>query len=137
MFRTQSLLIYKVIKNKRGLKLVTSCSSGFKTSSEKFFISYRLSDQVSWCNMKQFLNYFKNYICKFMQASSWHHKLFQFQLSFWTWKVWKGRGKIQKCEYLQNENSFLDETNSIFHSFWTAIIWWKIKNLIKNSGHKL
>ena len=43
--------------------------------------------------------------------------------------------KIQKCEYLENEKSFLDERN-IFHSSWRAIIWWK-KNLIKNSGHKL
>ena len=33
-FLTQSLLIGNVIKNKRGLKLVTSCSSGYKTSSE-------------------------------------------------------------------------------------------------------
>ena len=25
------------------------------------------------------------------------------------WKVWKGREKIQKFEYLENERSFLDE----------------------------
>ena len=35
-FQTQSLLMDKVIKNKRGLELVTSRSSGYKTSSEKF-----------------------------------------------------------------------------------------------------
>ena len=36
----------------------------------------------------------------------------------------KKRGrKIQKCEYLENEKSFLDEIKSIFHSFLKAIIW--------------
>ena len=35
-FRTQSLLIDEIIKNKRGFELVTSRSSGYETSSEKF-----------------------------------------------------------------------------------------------------
>ena len=39
--------------------------------------------------------------------------------------------KYKKFEYLKNEKSFLDETKSIFHNFWRAIIWWKNKNLIK------
>ena len=33
-FRTQSLLMDKIIKNKRGLELVTSLPSGHKTSSD-------------------------------------------------------------------------------------------------------
>ena len=60
------------------------------------FICYILSDQVWWCDVKQFLSYSKNYICKFMQVNSWHHKLFHFHLSFWIWKLWKGREKITK-----------------------------------------
>ena len=36
-FLTQSLLTGKVMKNKRSLELVTSCSSGYKTKSEKLF----------------------------------------------------------------------------------------------------
>ena len=45
------LPIDKTIKNKRGLKLVTSRSSGYKTSScinqiNNSFISYVLSDEV-------------------------------------------------------------------------------------------
>ena len=48
-----------------------------------------------------------------MQANSWHHKLFQFHLSFWIWEVWKGRKKLQKFEYLENESSFLDEIKNI------------------------
>ena len=52
-----------------------------------------------------------------MQASSWHHKLVQFHLSSWIWKVWKRGEKLQKFEYLVNEKRFLDEIKSIFHSF--------------------
>ena len=67
-------------------------------------------------DIKQFLSYSKNYICKFVQANSWHHQLFHFHLSFHIWKVWEGRDKIQKCEYLENKKSFLDEIKNIFHS---------------------
>ena len=95
-----------------------------------------LSDQVWWCNIKQFLSYSKNYICKFMQANLWHRKLFHFHLPFRIWKVWKAREKITKFQYLENEKSFLDEIRNIFHSFWRSILWWKNKNLIKSSGHK-
>ena len=35
----------------------------------------------------------------------------------------KGKIKIQKFEYLENEKSFLDEIRNIFHSFRRAIIW--------------
>ena len=35
-FRTQSLLMCKVIKNKRGLGLVTSHTSDYEASPEKF-----------------------------------------------------------------------------------------------------
>ena len=48
----------------------------------------------------------KNYICKFMQANFWHHKLFHFHLPFWIWKAWKGREKLQKSEYLENKELF-------------------------------
>ena len=40
----------------------------------------------------------------------------------------EGKMEIQKLEYLKNEKSFSDEIKNIFHSFWRAIIWWKIKN---------
>ena len=35
----------------------------------------------------------------------------------------KGMTEIQKFEYLENKESFLDEIKNIFHSFWRAIIW--------------
>ena len=115
-FWTQFLLMDKVIKNKSGLELVPSCSPGHKTSSEKS-LCYILSDKVWWCNIKQFLSYSKNYICKFMHVSSWDHKLFHFHFSFWILKVQKGREKLQNFEYLENKKSFLDEIKNIFHSF--------------------
>ena len=60
-----------------------------KQVQKYFFISYVLSDQIWWCNKKQFLSCCKNYICKLMQASSWYHKLFHFHLYFWKQKLWK------------------------------------------------
>ena len=47
-------------------------------------------------------------------------------------KSGKEEGKIQKFEYLENRNSFLDEIKSVFHSFEGLSfcekikIWWKI-----------
>ena len=72
-FPAQFPLMEKIIKNKRDLKLVTSTSSGYKTSQKSLFISYILSHQVWWYYMKRFLSYPKNYIFKFMQANAWHH----------------------------------------------------------------
>ena len=109
-------------QNKRGLELVTSCFLGYESSLENFLYLLHIIWKVWWSNIKQLLSYFKNYICKFMHANSWHHKLFHFHLSFCIWKVWKGGEKIQKFEYLVNEKSFLDETKNTFHSFWTTII---------------
>ena len=133
-FQTQSLLMDIIIKNKRGLELVTSHSSQVTKEVQKYsFIRYILSDQVWWCNVKQFLIYSKNYVCKFMQANWWHHKLFHFNLSFLIWKLWKERKTITKI-WISWE--WKDEIKNIFHTFLRAIIWRKNKSLIKNSGQK-
>ena len=94
-FWAQSLSIDKIIKNIRGLELVTSGYSGYETSSENSFISYVLSDQVWLYNIKRFLSYSKIYICKFMEANLWH-ELFHIHLPFWIWTVWTGTEKITK-----------------------------------------
>ena len=44
-----------------------------------------------------------------------------------------GKTNIQIFEYLENEKRFLGEIKNIFHSFWRAIIWWKIKNWQKTA----
>ena len=108
-----------------------------KQVQKNSFISHILSDQVWWCNIKRLLSYFKNCICKFMQANSWHHKLFHFHLSFCICKVWKGREKITKFWISRERKKLFDEIKNTFNSFGRAIIWSKNKNLIKNSGHKL
>ena len=33
--------------------------------------------------------------------------------------------EIKKCEYLENEKTFLDEIKTIFHNYLWAIICWK------------
>ena len=68
-------------------------------------------------NIKWFLSYSKNYICKFMQANSWHHKLFQFHLSFWVWKMWKVRQKITKTWISREQNKFFWWNKKHFSQF--------------------
>ena len=87
-------------------------------------------------NIKWFSSYFKNFTFKFMQLSSWHHKLFHFHLPFWIGKFGKEEEKLKNFEYLENKKSFLDKIKNIFYRFWGAIIWWKNKNLLKNSRFK-
>ena len=48
----------------------------------------------------------------------------------------KGK-KLQKFKYLENKKSVLDEIKNIFYGFQMAIIWWKNKKLIKNTGQRL
>ena len=137
-FWTQSLLMDKVIKIKKGLELVTSCSLGYKTSTEKFL--YLL------CIMWQSLMMYYEAVFELLQklhleiygSQFMTHKLFHFHLSFWIWNIWRKKTeKFLKIEYVENEKSFLDEIKNIFCSFWRAIIWQKNKILIKNSRHKL
>ena len=73
------------------------------------------------------MSYSKNYICKFMQANSWHHKLFHFHLSFWIWKVWKGRGKITKIWISQ-------EWKELFR--WNKKFFWPISSQCSLHGLK-
>ena len=127
----------KIIKNKKGLELVTNCSSGYETNSENSFVNYELSDHIWWYNKIKFLSYSKNYTCKLMQANSWHHKLFHCHMSFWIWKVWKGREKITKIWIPWEWKELFWWNKKHFLYFWRSFIWWKNKNLIKNSGHKL
>ena len=127
-----TLLKDKTIKNKRGLELLTGRSSCYKTTKQvqkHSFISNVLSDQVWWCNIKQFVSYSKNYICKFIQANWWHHKLFHFHLSFGILKLWKGREKNCKNLNIENEKSFFDEIKNISYNFSRTITWWKNEKL--------
>ena len=95
-FEPSPFLMDKVIINKRGLELVEVALQVTYQVQKYSFVHYILADRVWWCNVKQFLSFSKNFICKFMQVYSWHHRLFHFYLPFWILKVWKGREKITK-----------------------------------------
>ena len=62
--------------NKRPVRL----QNKFSKILLSLLVTYMLSNHVWWFIINWFLSYSKNYICNFMQANSWHHKLFQFPL---------------------------------------------------------
>ena len=72
-----------------------------------------------------------------MQANAWHLNYSTSICPFESGKSGKEEEKIQEIKYFENEEDFLDEIKNIFHNFWRAIIWWKNKNLIKNSDTSL
>ena len=117
-FRTQSLLMVKVIKNKRPGPVGLQAT---KQVHKNFFLSYILSDQVWWCNTKQFLSYSNYYTCKFMKPT---HDIINYSTSicpFVSGKYGKEEEKLQKFEYLEKERSFLVKIKNIFHSIWRVI----------------
>ena len=121
----------------RGLDLVTSLSSGYETSSKNFFIIYY---QIKFDGIKS--SGFWVTIPKLTPANLFKpiHDVINYSTyicSLECGKCGKEEEKLQKSEYLENEKSFLDGIKNIFHSFWRVIMWWKNKNLIKDSGHKL
>ena len=105
-------------KNKRGLKLVSVALQVTKQLQKYLFISYILSDQNWLCNIKCFLGYSKNYICKFIHANSWNHKLFHFDLSFESGKCEKERKNWKKSVGI----SFKSNTRGVLH----FLVWWEI-----------
>ena len=105
--------------------------------------AYELTNELTWeiwsifqSSRCRFLRYSKNYTCTFMQDNPWHYTLFQFHLSFRTWEVWKWRGKMLKNGISPEWKELFRWHKKHFDSFWRAIIWWKNKNLIKNSRYK-
>ena len=125
----------KNIKNKSGLELVTSRSSDHQTSSERFLYSLYIIWQIWWCNIKQFFSYSKNYICKFMQVNLWHNELFHWHLSFWIWKVWKGREKITKIWISQERKKLFRWNKKHFSQFLKCYHLVKIADTSFNSSY--
>ena len=122
----------KVIKNKRILELMNSSLFMLwnKFTNASSLVIYYLTKFDSVINIKWFLSYFKKlhlqiYASQFMPLI--------IPLSFVLLSLESVERKRKKYKNL----SFLDEIKNILHSLWGAIIWWKNKNLIKNSGHKL
>ena len=61
-----------------------------------------------------------------MQGSSERHNYLSFIWPFESGKCGKEGGKLQKCEYLKNGKSFLDEIKCIFYNFWELFRWNKM-----------
>ena len=112
-FRTQSLNVQNYQKQKgpgSSAQLLFRLRNKFKKITLLV-----ISDQVWWCNVKRFLSYFKNWICKFMPVISWHHKFFHFHLSFCIWKVWKGREKnYKRLNISGTKRAFLMKYKTLF-----------------------
>ena len=93
-------------QKQKGLELVTSCSSGWETNSQNFFATYVLSEQVWWCNIKQFLSFPKitpACLCKPI------HDIIDYSISVCpleSGKCGKEGGKLQKFEYLATKRAF-------------------------------
>ena len=91
------------------------------------------SDQVWWCNVKQFLSYSKNLCMSIHDMINHSTSIYPFESG----RCGEEGKKSEKIEYLENKKSFSDKIKNIFRCFWRAIIWWKHKKVIKTSGHKL
>ena len=96
-FHMKKTVMDKIIKRKRGQELVTSCSSGYKTSSEKFLYQLCIIWPSLMMDYKVVFELFQKlhlqiYASQFMIPK----KLFHFHLSFWIWKGWTVREKITK-----------------------------------------
>ena len=99
-------------------------------SRKNVFISCILSDQIWYVNLmifndnvKPFLSYFKNSICKFMQANSWQIIPLPFHIQSGkcrrNQKNYKNLNILRKKEVVRWNN----EIKNIFHSYLVAIIW--------------
>ena len=126
----------KVTKNERGLELVSSHSSGYKTNSEKilylFYIIW-LSLMIYWKAVFELFQKLYLLLCKSIHDI----KLFHFYLSFWICKVWKGREKITKIWISWKQKELFRWNKNFFVVFKELLFEEKIKIWKKNSRHKL
>ena len=141
-FRTQSLLMAKVLKKKWP-----------GTSDQSFFRLQNKSRKIP-LSVIYYLTKFDDIIKsgfwvipKITSANLCKpiHDIINYSISICSFESKKcgKEGKklyliyLDYTEFLESEKRFFHEIKNIFYSFWKAIIWWKEKNLIKNSGHKL
>ena len=110
-FQTLSLLMCKIITSKRGLELVATLFRLQRKFREiRLLVIYYVIYSGFWVIQK----ITSANLCKPIYDII--HQLFHFHFSFWVWKVWIGREKIQKLEYLKKKKSFLGEIKKN-HSF--------------------
>ena len=128
-FKTLTLffLLNSVSFNRQSYqKQMRSGTSDLSLFSKFTKIYYILSDQVWWCNTKQFMSY-SNMLTNLCKPIHGIINYSTFICPFESGKCGKEEEKLQKFEYLENEKSLLDEIKNIFHSFSRVITWWKNK----------
>ena len=95
------------------------------------FFNTLSTEKVSMSYLFSFPRYQTKCVIKFLFSQLMMSQTIRFMLDQpvkqWLTGRKEGKTDIQKLEYLENEKSFLDEMKNIFHSFWRAIIWLKIK----------
>ena len=85
-----------------------------KQARKNSFISYVLSGQLWWCNIKRILKIKSANLCKTI------YEVINYFTSICPFESGRGgeeRKKLQKFEYLESEKSFLAEIKIIFHIF--------------------
>ena len=147
-FRAQDIPIF-VFRSSPLFLLVSHCFRGWSKINFKVYGIIKCLNQNLIKHFVRYLRKEKRYgietlsINRVLNKEHFHektHDIINYSSSicpFVFGKCGKEGKKSQKIEYLKNEKSFLDKIKSTFYSFWRAIIWWKNKNLIKISGHKL
>ena len=73
------------------------------------------TDQVWWCNIKQFLNYSKANLCKPIGD------IINYSSFICPFELGKEGEKNTNFGYLENVKRFLDEIKSIFHKFFEGL----------------
>ena len=112
----------KIMKNKRGIEPLTSCSSGYKTSSKNsLLVMYYMAkfDDVTQSSIWVTTNISSANLCKPVQNVLDYST---FICSSESGKRGKKGKNLQKIEYFKKEKIFLYEMKTIGHSFWRAII---------------
>ena len=105
------------IWNKKGLELVTSRSSDYTRSSEKFFLlmMYYLTkfDVALQSDFWVIPKITSANLCK--PIHDINYSIFICPLE--SWKCEREGKKLEKFEYLENKKNFLDEIKGLFYSF--------------------
>ena len=105
------------IWNKKGLELVTSRSSDYTRSSEKFFLlmMYYLTkfDVALQSDFWVIPKITSANLCKPIHDINYS----TFICPLESWKCEREGKKLQKFEYLENKKNFLDEIKGLFYSF--------------------
>ena len=105
------------IWNKKGLELVTSRSSDYTRSSEKFFLlmMYYLTkfDVALQSDFWVIPKITSANLCKPIHDINYS----TFICPLESWKCEREGKKLEKFEYLENKKNFLDEIKGLFYSF--------------------